>query len=114
MSVEENVKVITEAVQALNARDWEGYGAAFSESLVAYAPGLTEPARERAARLQYVQGIIQAFPDGVIEIARTFGSGDLLGVELTFQGTHEGPIPGPDPDFQYGYGTVSAGPVAAP
>jgi len=60
MSVEENVKVITEAVQALNARDWEGYGAAFSESLVAYAPGLTEPARGRAARLQYVQGIIQA------------------------------------------------------
>ena len=96
MSVEQNVRVIEEAVQALNARDWEAYGAAFSESLIAHAPGLTGPATGRSARVQYVQGIIQAFPNGVIEITRIFGHGDLLCVELRFEGIHEGSLPGPD------------------
>ena len=96
MSVEQNVEVITGAVRALNARDWDAYGAAFSESVIVHAPGLTEPATGRAARVQYVQGIIDAFPNGFIEITRTFGRGDLLCVELAFEGTHEGPLPGPD------------------
>ena len=84
MSVENNIEVITEAVKALNVRDWEAYGAAFSESLITHAPGLAEPARGRTARVQWVQSIVQAFPNGVIEITRTFGNGDLLCVELTF------------------------------
>ena len=96
MSVENNIEVITEAVKALNVRDWEAYGAAFSESLITHATGLAEPVRGRTARVQWVQSIVQAFPNGVIEIARTFGNGDLLCVELIFQGTHDGPIPGPD------------------
>lgn len=95
MSVEENIRAFDRALRALNVRDWETYGSVFAESLVTYAPGLAEPTKGRAARVKWVQGIIEAFPDGRVEKRRSFGQGDWLCMELQFTGTHKGPLLGP-------------------
>lgn len=95
MSREQNDRAVDQAVTALNARDWGTYGRLWAESLVTHAPGLGEPTKGRAARVQWMQGFLEAFPDGRIEKRQSFGDGDRLCVELTFAGTHKGPLLGP-------------------
>lgn len=94
MSVEQNEQAFDRAIRGLNARDWETYGSVYAVSLVwTHVPGLSEPTKGREARVKWVQGIVGAFPDGVVEKRRSFGQGDWLCMELTFTGTHKGPIP---------------------
>jgi steroid delta-isomerase-like uncharacterized protein len=38
---------------------------------------------------------LNAFPDGKFQVQKVFGSGDSIGVETTFVGTHQGPLQGP-------------------
>ena len=100
-----------EGERSINARDWEAYGRLFAESLVMQAPGLPEPMRGRDARVKMVQGIIEAFPDGQVEVRRSFGQGDLGCLEVIFTGTHTGPlassggetIPATDKPLRYPY-----------
>ncbi len=95
MSIEPHERAVDQAVRALNARDWETYGRLWAESLVTHAPGLGEPTKGRAARVKWFQGIIDAFPDGQVDKKQSFGQGEWLCVELTFAGTHKGPLLGP-------------------
>ncbi len=95
MRIEEHERAVDQAVRALNARDWETYGRLWAEFLITQAPGLGEPTKGRAVRVKWVQGILEAFPDGQIEQKQIFGDGDRLCVELTFAGTHKGPLMGP-------------------
>ena len=100
-----------EGERSINARDWEAYGRLFAESLVMQAPGLPEPMRGRDARVKMVQGVIEAFPDGQVEVRRSFGQGDLGCLEVIFTGTHTGPlassggetIPATDKPLRYPY-----------
>ena len=81
---------------SIAARDWEAYGSVFAENLkmvTSMLPGVTTG---REARVQLVQGIVEAFPDGVVEIQRHFGKGDWACVEVLFTGTHTGPMQGAD------------------
>ena len=82
--------------RAIAARDWEAYGSVFAEDLLMVTPALPGTSKGRDARLQFVQGIVDSFPDGVVEIQRYFGKGDWACVEVLFTGTHTGPMPGPD------------------
>ncbi len=95
MSVGQGERLVERALQALNDRDWDSYGRVFAEALVTHAPGLPAPTKGRAARVLWVQGIIQAFPDGRVEKKQSFGQGDWLCAELMFAGTHTGPLQGP-------------------
>ncbi len=104
-------RFVAEGERSINARDWEAYGRLFAESLVMQAPGLPEPMRGRDARVKMVQGIIEAFPDGQVEVRRSFGQGDLGCLEVIFTGTHTGPlassggetIPATDKPLRYPY-----------
>lgn len=48
MSVEENLRVDREAIEAFNARDWDRFDQLHSESVVVHSPGSPEPAKGRA------------------------------------------------------------------
>jgi predicted ester cyclase len=80
---------------SIAARDWEAYGSVFAEDLLMVTSALPGPTRGRDARLQFVQGIMNSFPDGVVKIQRHFSKGDWACVEVLFTGTHTGPMPGP-------------------
>jgi ketosteroid isomerase-like protein len=75
--------------------DWEAYGSVFAEYLLMVTPALSGTATGRDARVAFVQGIVDSFPDGVVEVQRYFGKGDWACVEVLFSGTHTGPMPGP-------------------
>jgi len=96
MSTEERLQILEEGAKGLNAGDWDAYGRVFAEGVIVRSPGQEGPAVGRAARVQVVRGLMEAFPDGVVEVTGTFGQGDLMCVGCTFTGTHTGPLEGPD------------------
>jgi steroid delta-isomerase-like uncharacterized protein len=81
--------------RSIAARDWDAYGSVFAEDLLMVTPSLPGITRGRQARVQVVQGIMQPFPDGVVEVQRSFGQGDWACLEVLFTGTHTKPMPGP-------------------
>ena len=84
------------AESAIEARDWEAYGSVFAEDLLMVTPALPGVTTGRDARIKFVQGIVDSFPDGVVEVQRYFGKGDWACVEVLFTGTHTGPMLGVD------------------
>ena len=98
MGIQQDVeRYIDGAVETVNARDWEGYGAFFSEDVAMRFPGAVDGSVSgRAARVQFVQGIIRAFPDGRISRVRVFGAGDWGCCQFAFEGVNTGPLGSPD------------------
>lgn len=95
--IDELVKRFVEIGESsIGARDWEAYGSVFAEDLQMVTPALPGITTGRNARVQFVQGIVESFPDGVVEVQRYFGKGDWACVEVLFTGTHTGPMPGAD------------------
>ncbi len=95
MSVEENIKVLDEAQQAVEARDWDRFDALHDESVTTYSPLSLEPTKGIAAHREGMQGILKSFPDFVMERDQVFGSGDWVCEVSTVKGTHKGPLKGP-------------------
>ena len=87
---------VTEVGRTLAARDWDGYAQLFTEDLIMQAPGLPGPTRGREARVAMIRAFFEAFPDGRVELVRMFGDGEWGCVEAYFEGTHRGPLTGPD------------------
>ena len=79
---------------SIAARDWAAYGSLFAEDLLMVTPAIPGITKGREARVQFVQGIMGAFPDGVVEVQRSFGRGDWACIEVLFTGTHTGPMAG--------------------
>jgi len=50
----------------------------------------------REGRVQFVQGIATAFPDGRIAAVRVFGTHDWGCCQCRFEGTNTGPLGNPD------------------
>ena len=85
------------AVAAINARDWDGYGAFFTEDVAMRFPGAIDGSvTGRQARLEFVKGIMRAFPDGRISRVRVFAAGEWSCCQFAFEGTHTGPLGAPD------------------
>jgi predicted ester cyclase len=95
MSMDARQHLLDQAIKGLNARDWDAYGRMFAEDVAVYSPGSTEPSVGRAARVQWVVDLIEAFPDGTVELKGSFGEGDRLCAEFAFAGTHTGPLKTP-------------------
>lgn len=89
-------RFVAEGTRALNTGDWEAYGSLFSEDLRMRVPGLPGFTTGREARVKFVQGIMAAFPDGQVELERSFGQGDWGCIQVRFSGTHTGPLATPD------------------
>lgn len=98
MGIEERRHMLEQAIKGLNARDWDAYGQMFAEDVAVFSPGAKEPSIGRAARVQWVIDLIEAFPDGAVELKGMFGEGDHLCAEFAFGGTHTGPLKTPGGD----------------
>ena len=71
VSIDELVeRFVAEAERSIAARDWETYGSFFAEDLLMVTPALPGPTTGRDARLKFVQGIMDSFPDGLVEVQR--------------------------------------------
>ena len=95
--IDEYIKRFVEVGESsIGTRDWETYGSVFAEDLHMETSMFPEAMTGRDARIQLVKGIVDTFPDGVVEVQRYFGKGDWACVEVLFTGTHTGPMAGAD------------------
>ena len=88
-------QVVAAAVEAFNSHEASRIRATYADDAVLEAPGdvrLVGP----DASTEFLMGWVNAFPDGVWTVSNEVASGDRVGTEFTFEGTHEAPLPGPD------------------
>lgn len=94
MGVEDNIGLFEELVKVINGRDWTRFRELHAESILDHSPVNPEPVKGVEAHLESIQNFFTAFPDAKIEMTRAFGQGDWVVTELTFSGTHTGPLAG--------------------
>lgn len=93
-STERRQRLLDGAIAGINAHDLEAYGRMFGDDVLVHTPGATEPSRGREARVQWVAGLLTAFPDASVKVVGSFFAGDQGCVEFTFAGTHTGRLVG--------------------
>lgn len=94
MELERNLKVVKEVSEAANRRDWAGFNAGHKDSVIVYSPTTPEPTKDIASHSEAVRGLLDAFPDFVMKVERSFGQGEWICAEFTLIGTHKGPLKG--------------------
>lgn len=95
-SIHEDLRKVDALIKAFNAGDIENYVEFRAESIVHYGPGLKDPLRGHDALHEFAHGFMDAFPDLRMQKVRVFGQGKWVSLEVIIQGTHRGPIEGPD------------------
>ena len=82
-------------IEAFNAGDWARFGALLDPDVAYEETGTQRRVRGAAAYLQLCQGWKEAFPDGQGTIRQVVDGGETVVQELTWAGTHTGPLAGP-------------------
>jgi len=82
-------------VDAFNADDWDAYQAALTADSVYDEVGTSRRIEGVAAIILSMQAWKQAFPDVKGTIDHAFADGNTVVLEVTWQGTHSGPLQGP-------------------
>lgn len=92
MTVEENLDVARDAIEAFNARDWKRFDELHAESVIVYAVGAPEPTKGRDPHRAYAETFIAAFPDLRFREERAFGEGDWVCQTFVATGTNRGAL----------------------
>jgi len=82
-------------VEAFNRGDIKGVMALYADNCVNAQPHLPAPIHGKAAIEHDFGGFMSAFPDGRMEATSIIAQGDLVSMEWTFVGPHQGPLDGP-------------------
>lgn len=87
---------IERALETFNDHDMDAHMQMFADGATFVDPVLDDPVTGEDHR-EYLQDVIDAFPDIRQEVQRVPCAGDPTVMESTFTGTHEGPIEGIPP-----------------
>ncbi len=90
MAEKDNIEYAKQQIAALNARDLDGYLSRIDESYVGHSETRPEPIRGIEGVRQYIQSLLIAFPDLMIEAEQVIASGDTVVVRMRATGTHRG------------------------
>lgn len=78
-------------IAAFNAHDLSTLARFFTPDVVIVSPDAGEvKGREQAT--EWERSLMETFPDGMMEIAASYDSGDTVVVEWVFRGTNTGPL----------------------
>jgi steroid delta-isomerase-like uncharacterized protein len=69
-------------------------GEFYAEQVVRHVSELPDPIVGLEANQAYIRGLLDAFPDGRVELARIVTEGDWVAVHWIWTGTHTGDLPG--------------------
>jgi steroid delta-isomerase-like uncharacterized protein len=83
---------------AFNREDWEAFRAALADDAVYEEIGTGRTMQGADANLELARGWKTAFPDATGTINQAFVSGDTVILDITWTGTHNGPLPMPNGD----------------
>jgi predicted ester cyclase len=92
LSVEQNLRMVDAAFEAINDQDWDHLWALHMDNIVMFVPDLPDPVKGREAVQGRLQAYAEALPDLSWKRVRGFGQGEWVCVELIISGTHKGPL----------------------
>src|SRR5712692_127201 len=95
MAEQENIKTAREGVEAFSAKDWNRYRAVLAPDSVYDEKGTQRRVQGADQIIEGSQGWVQAFPDAKGTVGTAIASGDTVVLEITWEGTQTGPLPGP-------------------
>ncbi len=105
MSEQENLDILRQQIEAMNAGDSARYSSLFSEDCVLESDVWGGQLQGREAAAQIIQGYIDAFSPK-IEITQEIASGDTVVTVFSYSGTHVGEFAGVAPTGNAVSGTV--------
>lgn len=91
MSELDNIRIVEEAFEALNAQDLTQGNTYQAPGYTYQGPGLPGPVGPEAYAA-YMQGYFDAFPDLHFELTHKVAQGDVVIVNWVGTGTHDGPL----------------------
>jgi steroid delta-isomerase-like uncharacterized protein len=86
------VKIAREQVDAFNRGDWEGVRAGLAPDARYDERGTQRMISGHDKIIELFKGWKQAFPDAVGSVTSAVASGDTAALEVTWNGTHTGPL----------------------
>ena len=86
------VKIAREQIDAFNSGDWERVRALFSSDSLYDELGTQRKIDGPDKIVEVFKGWKQAFPDAAGTVTSAFASGDTAVLEVTWKGTHTGPL----------------------
>ena len=92
MSEQDLVGIARGLVEAFSAADWDGAAAPLAKDSVYIELGTQRTLNGPAEIIQALQGWKQAMPDVKGTITNSFQSGNTVTLEVTWTGTHTGPL----------------------
>lgn len=105
MSEQENLDVLRQQIEAMNAGDTARYASVFSEECVLESDVWGGQLQGREAAAQMLQGYVDAFGPK-LEITQEIASGDTVVNVFSYSGTHVGEFAGIAPTGNAVSGTV--------
>lgn len=95
MADQDLIKMARELVKAFNASNWEGIKATLARDCVYNELGTGRRIQGPDQFVQAMKGWKGAFPDAKGTVRNAFASGNTVTLEITWEGTHSGPLVGP-------------------
>ncbi len=89
------VKIAREVVEAFNASDWERTRALMTPDYLYNEVGTQRRIQGPEEVVAALQGWKEAMPDATGTVTNAFASGNTVTLEITWEGTHTGPLEGP-------------------
>jgi steroid delta-isomerase-like uncharacterized protein len=86
------LKIAREQVDAFNSGDWERMGAALASDSRYDELGTERKVDGPEKIVDLYKGWKNAFPDAAGTVTSAFASGDMATLEVTWKGTHTGPL----------------------
>jgi steroid delta-isomerase-like uncharacterized protein len=95
MADQDLITVATEFIDAFNTGDWQRFRGMLANDVVYQETGTQRRIQGADAYVQLCQGWKQAFPDVIGTIQNACTGGSIVAQEITWEGTHTGPLEGP-------------------
>jgi steroid delta-isomerase-like uncharacterized protein len=93
------IEVANRLLEAFNVGDWDAFRAAIADDVVYVESGTGRRIEGAEAYLALCQGWRRAIPDVRGTVLRSLDGDGLVAQEVTWVGTHDGPLPTPTGDI---------------
>src|SRR5437899_12529412 len=92
MSVEQNLRMVEAAFEAINDQDWDHLWGLHVANIVMSAPDLPDPVKGPQAAQEPLQASCEALPARSWKRVQGFGQGGWVCRRLSIERTHKGPL----------------------
>ena len=93
MTIQDNIRIVNETLEAFNSHDMAGFVKHMGDSVMDFIPGRNEPLKGPDTIREDNSSFLSIFPDAYFEKINEFGQDNWVCIQGIFEGTHQGPFP---------------------